>query len=296
MKNNCLCIIINWNASQDTLNTIDSLKIQSYIFFDIVVVDNHSTDNSLKHLHEYSNNFQHKNIKLFTIFSSKNLGFAGGVNLVLKNFTKYKYYWLLNNDAVPKTDCLENLLTTLVGKKYSFCSSVIINYYDRQKLESFGLGRHIPYTGKSFLYGKNHSISCIKSTPSVDSSFYYLSGASLLVDNHIINEIGLMNEDYFMYAEEKDWQFRAKKKGLKIGISPNSLVYHKKSSSFKNNRHMYYYYLTRSNIIFENIFFGLIAKFTSTFIISISTIFKPISLKCKIYTFKGIFDAYKFLN
>ncbi|MDD2337015.1 MAG: hypothetical protein PHD01_10615, partial [Geobacteraceae bacterium] len=78
----------------------------------------------------------------------------------------------------------------------------------------------------------------------------YITGCSLLVKRHVLEEIGLMNEDYFLFFEETDWCVRAERSGYKHVYAPKSVVYHKESVSVQKINGVMIYYLTRNRLYF----------------------------------------------
>ena len=118
MKPSIALIILNWNLPKITIDTVDSiLKIKSAKFtYHIFLVDNGSTDNSLK---EFNLKYG-KNKYVSLIKSGHNLGYAGGNNFGIKHALKKKFNYLLiaNNDILVKDDFLEKLYE-ISRKKYS---------------------------------------------------------------------------------------------------------------------------------------------------------------------------------
>jgi len=79
----------------------------------------------------------------------------------------------------------------------------------------------------------------------------YISGACLLIKKEVINKIGLMPEEYFLYYEDTDWNFRAKRAGYKSVLVPAAKIWHKESVSAKKIGAKYVYYHVRNGILFN---------------------------------------------
>ncbi|PBJ06968.1 glycosyltransferase family 2 protein [Pseudomonas sp. ACN5] len=298
MNKKCLCIIVNWNGWSDTSNAIKSLALQEKVKLDLVIVDNGSTDSSKHAIAGFRKTSQSADFgsidKLYFIDSDANLGFAGGVNLALRQYVDsgYDYFWLLNSDATPKPDCLFNLISEASSNRYGFCSSIVINALTPELLESVGAGKHYPFTGKSRLIGAGDPTSKLQGTNIVlPTKNTYLSGASLLIDVEVLRSTGYLKEDYFMYAEEKDWQFRAKADGWNIGIASNSMITHKKSASFSKDRSKYYYYISRANILFERDHFGFGASIAASIALILHSAITAKTLKERVAILIGIKDG-----
>ncbi|MCY1437715.1 hypothetical protein D9M71_538890 [compost metagenome] len=162
---------------------------------------------------------------------------------------------MLNNDA--RVD--ENTFPALVRRldreeKLGFVGSVLRYYETPDIIQCFGGGVIHSAIGKRKLYGKGRTIAEAENLH--ESEIDYLMGASLMVRPELILDIGVMEDAYFMYSEELDWQLRAKEKGWKIGVARDSYVFHKGAASTKGRSHMYHYYLNRASVMFSTRFFG----------------------------------------
>jgi len=250
-------IIINWNGWKDTIECLSSFK-QPPDNLHFFIVDNASSNNSVGQLEiflktspfayklysisEFEQNFDKtKNVSL--IQNDKNVGFAGGTNMILKfllNHGFYSYAWLLNNDTIVTGETLTHLQNGLSqNNKNAFCGSVILDYYKPELVQCCGVN-HYKYLGISKLFLKNQIWDSIKSSNRLKNAHQdYQNGASLLVDLDKVTDIGLMDEIFFLYSEEADWQFRAKRKGLSNVLSLKSIIYHKGSMSTSGKKDIF---------------------------------------------------------
>ncbi|WP_332237869.1 glycosyltransferase family 2 protein [Sporolactobacillus sp. KGMB 08714] len=222
-------IIVNWNAYKDTLECLKSLGKLTYNNFYVFIVDNGSTDCSfeiLKGFIESENNFS---LMIELIRSEKNLGFAGGNNLAIKKAynQKFEYIWLLNNDTIVDTKSLSLLVDYIDrNKQVGIVGSKI--YYYGSNVIWFAGGEFNQTSGKTIHLGmKEVDKGEFNSVEEVD----YITGCSMLFRSDLINDIGYMREDYFLYYEETDYNIKAKRHGWKIVYVPDSIVYHKVSGS-----------------------------------------------------------------
>ncbi|MEK7161029.1 MAG: glycosyltransferase family 2 protein, partial [Patescibacteria group bacterium] len=78
----------------------------------------------------------------------------------------------------------------------------------------------------------------------------YITGCCLLVKKEVIEKIGLLNKDYFLYYEDGDWCLRAKKTGYLSGLVGSAKIYHKQSRSTQEFSYPYVYYHSRNGLIF----------------------------------------------
>jgi len=305
-------IIINWNGWKDTIECLSSFK-QPPDNLHFFIVDNASSNNSVGQLEiflktspfayklysisEFEQNFDKtKNVSL--IQNDKNVGFAGGTNMILKfllNHGFYSYAWLLNNDTIVTGETLTHLQNGLSqNNKNAFCGSVILDYYKPELVQCCGVN-HYKYLGISKLFLKNQIWDSIKSSNRLKNAHQdYQNGASLLVDLDKVTDIGLMDEIFFLYSEEADWQFRAKRKGLSNVLSLKSIIYHKGSMSTSGKKDIFFYNYNRSAILLTRKNFGGIASLTSTLsLIVITMVRSKFSYKSFVAGIKGIYAGWK---
>jgi GT2 family glycosyltransferase len=179
----------------------------------------------------------------------KNAGYAGGNNVGIKYAldNNADYIWLLNNDTTVDSNALSALVDLAnEDQKIAMVGSKILNYYNNEIIEFVG-GHLSLYDGKTSHIGYGE-----KDTGQYDNitRTEYVTGASLLVSASAIKNIGLMDEDYFLYYEETDWCVRARIRGYTLAISPKSIVYHKVSVSTSKSNSQLLYYMTRNRLFF----------------------------------------------
>lgn len=215
-------IIVNYNGWKDTIECLESIKKNSYKNYHIVVCDNSSRDESIKKIKQWMN--ININIPIKLICSKINGGFSYGNNLGIKWGIDRKdadYFWLLNNDTTIEKNTIFELVNYMEKNiNIGIGGSCLKFYYDRKKIQGYG-GRYNKFSGKSKHIINENEINKID----------YIIGASLIVSKDFVKNVGLMNEEYFLYYEELDWSIRAKKKGYDIGCAINSIVYHKEGAS-----------------------------------------------------------------
>lgn len=208
-------VIPHWNGRKYLGKCLDSLLIQR-LKSEILVVDNGSTDGSLKILDtKYPN--------VIVIPQTKNLGFAGGVNVGIKQamFDGAKYIALLNNDAVADSHWLECLVNELeVHPKVGITTCKLLTA-DGSKLDSTG----DMYTTWGLPYPRGRDELVSNKYDSLTTIFAASGGASLYRVS-MLKEIGLFDEDFFAYYEDVDLSFRAQLAGWKISYTPTALAYH----------------------------------------------------------------------
>lgn len=218
-------ILLNYNGYSDTIECIKSLKKLKYGNIRIVVVDNNSTDNSIAVLRGI------KGIEL--IENDSNDGFAAGNNVGIKYCMDLggEYFWLLNNDTVVEPDSLSHLLNTMNrDSTVGICGSKLIYYDDPARVQAYGGGYLNKWWGITKHIGQDADSSNSLNINNILSQIDYVVGASMFVRKSFIEEVGYMDEDYFLYFEEIDWAIRGSGQ-YSLGYSDNSIVYHKEGAS-----------------------------------------------------------------
>jgi len=208
-------IIPNWNRKKMLRECLKSIKKQKYPNFEIIVVDNASTDGSPEMVER-----EFPDIRV--IRNEKNLGFAGGCNTGIKS-AKGKLIAILNNDTVVDASWLTELVNLILqSPEIGVVGSIILHYKPNEIVWSAG-GRIDAITGVDW------RIAFGKRSDEVDSVIDadYICGCALLIKKEVIEKIGLLSEDYFMYLEDVEWSLCARRIGYKCKVSSSSIVWHK---------------------------------------------------------------------
>ncbi len=241
-------IILNWNGKEDTIECIESVKLLRYPNFEIVIVDNGSTDSSedvIKNKYPY--------IKL--IQTGDNLGYAEGNNIGIRYAMEKDadYVFLLNNDTIVEKDALDNLVDYAEKKSMIGIVGPKILLYHDQNVIWFAGGIIDFFSGLSHKGGGKKDDGTFDEIQETD----YITGCALLIKSDVINKIGLMDRNYFLLFEEADWCLRARNSGFKLFYVPTARVYHKCSVSFgkidkqySTSAPLWIYYYVRNNFLF----------------------------------------------
>lgn len=232
-------IIVNYNTKYLLKKTIESVYSSNpKIDFEIIVVDNASSDGSRELIKQ-----EFKDVIL--IENPQNYGFSKGNNLGIKK-AKGKYILLLNSDT--------EVLDSTVDK--------CINFMERSKNANIGI-----LGCKVLLPNRKLDIACRRGFPTPLNSFFkfvgfaklfpksklfngynltYLDenvscdvdcvvGAFMLIRREVIEDIGLLDEDYFMFGEDVDYCYRSKQKGWRVYYYADASIIHKKGGSGRKN-------------------------------------------------------------
>jgi len=235
-------IILNWNGKEDTIECLESSKHITYPNYELLLVDNGSTDGSVECFREL-----YPGIEI--IETGANLGFAEGNNVGMRRAMDKgaDYVLLLNNDTVVDPEFLEELVKVAEGDERIGIIGPKIYYYDRRDL--------IYYTGANinfwFLHSKGNKGKVddgqFDNTKEIDA----VSGCAILVKSYLLKNVGELDPEYFAYYEEIDWCIRAKRAGYKVVYAPKAIVFHKGAGSTGQSFNpTVAYYKTRNLILF----------------------------------------------
>ena len=210
-------IVLNWNGWSDTLECLASLEQLNYPHYRVIVVDNDSTDDSVSRIRE-------RFPMVEVVETGKNLGFAGGCNAGIERSLGegVEYVWLLNNDTTVEPGALQALVEKARSdSRIGAVGSAIYSAEVPERLEAWGGGRVSFWLGRSMHFVK----------PVGDETLQFITGASLLLPRTVIQDLGLLDDAFFMYWEDADYCFRLRKAGWRLAVSGQSKVWHKGSAS-----------------------------------------------------------------
>jgi len=211
---------------------LTSLKKLSYHNFRVVVIDNGSTDGSVPQI-------RHAYPAVSIIEAGKNLGFAGGCNLGIREALRgdVEYVWLLNNDTTVDSGALGAMVAKAeADPKVGAVGSAIYSTVDPKQLLGWGGGYINFWLGRS-----RHFLSSVP-----DNEIEFLTGASLLLRRSALESVGLLDEGFFMYWEDGDYCFRLRRAGWTLAVAGNSLVWHKEQGSVGKKSALLDSYFNRS--------------------------------------------------
>lgn len=222
-------LIVNWNRCQDTLECLRSLQKITYPNYRIILVDNGSKDDSVTAVKA-----EFPTVKI--IQSARNLRFAGGNNLGLRDVLDHgdDLCLLLNNDTIVAPDFLDRLVdTAMMGSNISLVGPKIL-YYHRPDVIWFAGGVIKPVWGYVRHYGLRQIDREEFNQPKEVS---FLTGCCMLIHRKILEKVGFLDEDFYLYSEDADYCLRVKNAGYKLFYEPKARIYHKVSQSTGGSYH-----------------------------------------------------------
>lgn len=243
---NVYIIILNWNGLKDTLECLESVNKINYSNFNVVVVDNGSTDSSVEVIKQ-------RFPEITLIENKENLGFAEGSNIGIRYALSQKadYFWLLNNDTVVEKNCLLELVNKLESESNAALASPIIKYYSNPE--------RIQFCGSYFDF-KKFSIKEFKNIEDILLNInkpLCLWGTALLIKKSAFDQIGFLNTSYFAYAEDSEYSLRSLKMSFCNIVVSDAVIYHKNEyvNSKKElvvKKDYWYFYNSRNNFFLWN--------------------------------------------
>jgi GT2 family glycosyltransferase len=236
-------IVLNWNGRQDTLACLASLAKLDYTRYTIIVVDNHSTDDSVEVIRR-----EYPTITLLE--ASENLGFVGGNNLGIEHAQKTgtDYILLLNNDTEVAPDFLRLMVTAAEAEPHIGVVGPTI-YYSDQPNVIWSAGGHIDWNeGRTWMMNLDETDQGQLGHSPRPVSF--VTGCALLAKKTVFDRVGLLDERFFAYYEETEWCTRATRAGYRIVHVPQAKLWHKISYAARDNSPIVSYYMTRNRLLF----------------------------------------------
>jgi len=245
-------IIVNYNVSAFLEQALASaVKAMRGIEGEIYVVDNHSVDNSVAMVRE-----RFPQMKL--IENQDNVGFAKANNQAIRISTG-EYVLLLNPDTLVEEDTFEKCIRFM--DETPDCGGLGVKMVDGQGRFLPESKRGIPYPSASFyklfglskLFPKSKKFGAYYATYIGEDETHeveVLAGAFMMMRRSVLDEVGLLDEDYFMYGEDIDLSYRILKGGYKNYYFPQTRIIHYKGESTKKGSLNYVYIFYKAMQIF----------------------------------------------
>jgi GT2 family glycosyltransferase len=227
-------IVQNWNRSDLLQPCLAALRGQSYPSSEIILVDSGSTDDSVAYVREH---FPEVTVMALPC----NRGFAAGNNVAIRA-SNSRYIALLNNDAQPEPYWLEALVDTLATRaEVGFCASKMLYLDDPQIIDTAG--------DVFYDYGAGGKRGMDQPDGSEFSQTEYVFGAcagAAIYRRAMLGDVGLFDEDFFLYMEDIDLSFRAQLRGHKCLFVPAARVYHQVAGTTGRGSPLSIYYSLRN--------------------------------------------------
>jgi len=238
----------------------------------------------------------HSAMPVTIVNSGANLGFAKGINLVLRPLLRrpdLAYVWLLNNDALAEPHTLDTLRAAMAADpKLGFAGSLILDGHRPDEIQCFGVDYYRWLAvGKMLFKGQPRSAVTPEAENEARPAFQH--GASLLVRLDCVRAVGLLDERFFLYSEEHDWQARGLSAGWAHARVADSVVRHLGSMSTAAHKHLFFYYYSFSAIRYSRKHEPFLVNLCATFMLFLITMIRTrLRLKSLRYAVRGMREAW----
>ena len=226
MSSSRVCIVIlNWNGLADTQECLRSLQRLTYPNREVILVDNASTGDDVPQLQrEFGNSIR-------IVRNEKNYGFAAGNNAGIRyalDHSSLDYVFLLNNDTVVAPDFLDELVRAAEANPNAGILGPKIYYYDfdGRKDVIWAAGGRIRWWHPWFYHttGQGHDdlpkYQKLRAVP-------WISGAAIMIKLQVLEQISLLNAEYFLGGEDVEYCLKARAHGFKCLYVPAARIWHK---------------------------------------------------------------------
>lgn len=233
-------VLVCYNGFNDTEECLRSLRLINYTNYEVIVVDNGSKTECVDKTEEILQQRE-------TLIRATNNGFSAGNNLGIIEAEKRncKYVLLLNNDTVVEPDFLKHLVSKATAEdNHAAIAPKIRYFFDKTKIWYAG-GSFNTLTGRTTHIGMNQTDS---GQFDLSRDVEFISGCCILLPIEVINTVGLMDEDYFLYCEDLDYCRKIRNAGYQLIYEPNATIYHKVSASTGKQSNLVTYYMVRNKM------------------------------------------------
>lgn len=231
-------IILTWNGLDFIEACLKAVLGQTYPNFEVIVVDNASTDGT-------SNFIAQKFPSVQLIQNKKNVGFAAGMNVGMTT-ANGEFLALLNQDTIVEPTWLAELIKGMSADERVGIGGCKIFDWSGEKLW---------HTGVTF--AKKRKFPALRGAGEKDEGQYdkvevmkAIVGAAFALRRELLERVGLLDEDYYFYFEDTDYCFRARQAGYKVIYYPNSRLRHYVAASLKKDSYQVLYRFHFSRLLF----------------------------------------------
>lgn len=247
-------IIVNYNTKDLTKQTIQAVIDTTHkAKYEIILVDNASSDGTVDAVRE-----AYQNVKI--IANTENVGFSKANNIGIKQ-SKGKHILLLNSDTKVLGECIDKCFAYMeqhkdigtLGPKINLANGDLDHACKRgfptpsaSLFYMLKVDKIFPESEKYGRYKMNYLSN--DDINEVDS----LTGAFMMVRKEVVDKIGDLDEEFFMYGEDLDWCYRIKEAGYKVMYYPEAKIIHYKGQSSKKKRTKTIYEFHRAMYLFYN--------------------------------------------
>lgn len=226
-------ILVNYNGYQDTIECLKSLQNLKYNNFEVIIVENGSND------YDAIRDDKFLNENAIVILEKENGGFSAGNNIGIRYALEHgtDYVFLLNNDTTIDSQAVRYLVDASEEDDKIGITTGNIYYYSQPE--------ELWYSNGIYNYKKGATYMVNDASEEVS----FVCGCMMLIKRAVIEQIGFLSDDFFLYSEDTEYDCRAVAAGWKLKWTPKAKVYHKISASTVENSDFQQYYMIRNNLL-----------------------------------------------
>lgn len=280
-------LLLNYNSWRHTIECLESVMRLEHPDFRVLVCDNGSTDGSLERIRDWAAGrndvvlsddapaqvrecvmpFVAKPIacaesdgvrgvdpsaRVVLLALGRNGGFAAGNNAGMafsRRDGRAKYIWLLNNDTVVAPDSLTELVRVAESDERIGAVGGSMLHYGDPEVVQYGSGATVVLRTGAVVHvnqgGKRRS-----AVDAASSDFNFVCGGCLLVRDVVVDKVGMLDERFFIYAEDSDFSLRISDAGWKMGYAARAWIWHKGGGTSSSGSSFHDYHTVRSALLF----------------------------------------------
>ncbi len=211
--NNITAIVVTYNRKKLLRENIEALLNQSFSQFDIMIIDNASTDGTYEYISDLARNYE--KIKYYN--TGENLGGAGGFSFGIKKACKkgYERVWIMDDDTIPQTTALEELVKAdkLLNGDFGFLASTVL--WTDNSWNKMNLLRTDPW----------HTFEKVNLVEKGVVPINRASFVSLLINAEAVFELGLPIKEFFIWSDDQEYTDRLSKKYPCYYVSHSKVIH-----------------------------------------------------------------------
>lgn len=223
--------IVGYKNAEDIAECLKALAATLYSDFEVVICENGGPDAYARLRAETPDALPGGQPVRITL-APRNLGYAGGVNVCIREAEGADAWWVLNPDTAPEPAAMGEMVDRLRRGDCDAVGSVV--YTPDGRIQSLG-GLWRPSSARAVSLGFGEPLERVHElADDVERRQNYLNGASMMVSRRFWAETGPMQEDYFLYCEEVEWCLRGLSRGLRLGLAHAARVLHYRGTTTGN--------------------------------------------------------------
>ena len=243
--------ICSFNNFEDVVRCVDALENIEYSDFEVCICENGSEASFARLRDALPATLPHGQA-VQVVWGQVNSGFAGGVNVCMRRTPDADAWWVLNPDTQPEPGALAAMIETMGRGGYDAVGCKI--FLEDGQIQSYG-GHWSKHWARAESMGHGARREDPVDAAAIMERQNYLNGSSMLISRRLVEEVGLMREDYFLYCEEVEWCLRAGNRGLRLGYAADAEVLHHTGtttgavSDFRQRSRLSVYLMARNAIL-----------------------------------------------